>query len=149
MRILHISDFHLSNDDANIAKSQKIVDGLIEAVNTANEKSSIDLVIFSGDAINKGGEGFSSLEDGFLSFQTILIEPLMEALHLPLTNFIWCIGNHDIDRKLDSKYAEEGIAKELTSLQAIDDFCSDKNNLRDIKRIEPFKSYEKSFSNLL
>ena len=31
MRILHISDFHLSNDDVNIAKSQKIVDGLIEA----------------------------------------------------------------------------------------------------------------------
>lgn len=24
-------------------------------------------------------------------------------------------------------------------------FCSDKNNLRDIRRIEPFKSYEKSF----
>ena len=69
----------------------------------------------------------------------------METLHLPLTNFIWCIGNHDIDRKLDSKYAEAGIAGKLTSLQAIDDFCSDKNNLRDIRRIEPFKSYEKSF----
>lgn len=145
MRILHISDFHLSNDNANIAKSQKIVDGLIEAVKTANEKYPIDLVIFSGDAINKGGEGFASLNDGFLSFQTILIEPLMETLHLPLTNFIWCIGNHDIDRKLDSKYAEAGIAGKLTSLQAIDDFCSDKNNLRDIRRIEPFKSYEKSF----
>lgn len=98
MRILHISDFHLSNDDANIAKSQKIVDGLIEAVKTANEEYPIDLVIFSGDAINKGGEGFASLNDGFLSFQTILVEPLMESLHLPLTNFIWCIGNHDIDR---------------------------------------------------
>ena len=70
MRILHISDFHLSNDDANIAKSQKIVDGLIEAVKTANEEYPIDLVIFSGDAINKGGEGFASLNDGFLSFQT-------------------------------------------------------------------------------
>ena len=43
MRILHISDFHLSNDDANIAKSQKIVDGLIEAVKTANEEYPIDL----------------------------------------------------------------------------------------------------------
>jgi DNA repair exonuclease SbcCD nuclease subunit len=43
MRILHISDFHLSNDNANIAKSQKIVDGLIEAVKTANEKYPIDL----------------------------------------------------------------------------------------------------------
>lgn len=54
MRILHISDFHLSNDNANIAESQKIVDGLIEAVKTANEKYPIDLVIFSGET---GGTG--------------------------------------------------------------------------------------------
>lgn len=51
MRILHISDFHLSNDNDNIAKSQKIVNGLIEAIKTANKKYPIDLVIFSGDAI--------------------------------------------------------------------------------------------------
>lgn len=145
MRILHISDFHLSNDDASIAKSQKIVDGLLDTVKTVNEEQPIDLVVFSGDAINKGGDGFDSLEEGLLSFQTILIEPLMEVLHRPLTNFVWCIGNHDINRNLDSPNAELGIVSRLTNLQAVDDFCADKNNLRDIKRIEPFKIYEKSF----
>lgn len=57
MRILHISDFHLSNDNANIAKSQKIVDGLIEAVKTANEKYPIYLEIFSGE---RGGQVHTS-----------------------------------------------------------------------------------------
>ena len=145
MRILHISDFHLSNDYASIEKSQKIVNGLLEAVKTVKEAKAIDLVIFSGDAVNKGGEGFDSLEDGFLSFQTILIEPLMKVLDLSLANFIWCIGNHDIDRNLDSENAELGIVSKLTNLQAVDDFCANKKNLRDIKRIEPFKTYERSF----
>jgi predicted phosphodiesterase len=145
MRILHISDFHLSNDKSKIDKSQMVVNGLLKTVETANQEKSIDLVIFSGDAVNKGGEGFDSLEEGFLSFQTILIEPLMDVLQQPLTNFVWCIGNHDINRDLDSKYAELGIAEKLKNLQAVDDFCADKNNLRDIKRIEPFKVYEKSF----
>ena len=126
MRILHISDFHLSNDDANIAKSQKIVDGLLETVKTVNNEKSIDLVIFSGDAINKGGEGFETLEEGFLSFQTILVEPLMDVLKLPKTHFIWCIGNHDIDRNLDSENAELGIAGRLTDLHAVDAFCGNK-----------------------
>ncbi len=145
MRILHISDFHLSNDNAKMEKSQMIVNGLLETVKNVNQEKSIDLVVFSGDAVNKGGEGFDSLDDGFLSFQTILIEPLMDVLHKPLTNFVWCIGNHDINRNLDSKYAEFGIAEKLTNLQAIDDFCTDKNNLREIRRIEQFKDYEKSF----
>lgn len=148
MRILHISDFHLSNDDANIAKSQKIVDGLLETVKTVNNEKSIDLVIFSGDAINKGGEGFETLEEGFLSFQTILVEPLMDVLKLPKTHFIWCIGNHDIDRNLDSENAELGIAGRLTDLHAVDAFCGNKKNMRDLKRIEPFKNYEKSFYQL-
>lgn len=149
MRVLHISDFHLSNDNANIGKSQRIVYSLIEAVKKVNTEKTIDLVIFSGDAINKGGVGFDSLEDGFLSFQTILVEPLMDALHLPLNKFIWCIGNHDIDRKRDSEYAEEGMATKLTTLEDVDAFCENKSNLRDIRRIEPFKTFEKSFYNTL
>ena len=68
MRIIHISDFHLSNDKSKIDKSQMVVNGLLKTVETVNQEKSIDLVIFSGDAVNKGGEGFDSLEEGFLSF---------------------------------------------------------------------------------
>ena len=116
MKILHISDFHLSNDDVNIQKSQRIVNSLIEALDRVQQDNTIDLVIFSGDAINKGGAGFDSLEDAFLSFQTILIEPLMAKLNLSKDKFVWCIGNHDIDRNLDSKYLEAGINEKLKTL---------------------------------
>lgn len=86
IRILHLSDFHLSNDKANIDKSQKIVDGLFDAVKSIVMEHPIDLVIFSGDAINRGGKDFDSIDDAFLSFQTMLIEPLMDALHLSKIN---------------------------------------------------------------
>lgn len=145
MRILHISDFHLSNEMANIEKSQKIVDGLLDAIKNIITAHPIDLVIFSGDAINRGGKDFDSIEDAFLSFQTILVEPLMDALHLPKDRFIWCIGNHDIDRELDSENAELGIVERLKSAQDVDDFCSNPKNMRDIQRIAPFKKYEKEF----
>lgn len=145
IRILHLSDFHLSNDKANIEKSQKIVDGLLDAVKSIVIEHPIDLVIFSGDAINRGGKDFDSIEDAFLSFQTILIEPLMDALHLSMDKFVWCIGNHDIDRDLDSENAELGIVERLKTPQDVDDFCSNPKNLRDIQRIEPFKQYERGF----
>lgn len=145
IRILHISDFHLSNDNAHMAKSQAIVDGLLNSVETNVKDNPIDLVIFSGDAINRGGKGFDSIEDAFLSFQTMLIEPLMEKLHLSIDKFVWCIGNHDIDRELDSGNAEIGIYERLKSSHDIDEFCSEPKNMRDIRRIEPFKNYERSF----
>lgn len=145
IRILHISDFHLSNYNAHMAKSQAIVDGLLNSVETNVKDNPIDLVIFSGDAVNRGGKGFDSIEDAFLSFQTMLIEPLMEKLHLSIDKFVWCIGNHDIDRELDSGNAEIGIYERLKSSHDIDEFCSDPKNMRDIRRIEPFKNYERSF----
>lgn len=135
MRILHISDFHLSNDENSIAKSQKIVDALLESIDTVQKEHKIDLVVFSGDAIHKGGSDFDSLEEAFLSFQTILIEPLMEKIQLPLGNFIWCIGNHDIDRKQDSKFLEAGLADNLKTLQDVDLFFNS-NDWKDVKRIE-------------
>lgn len=145
IRILHLSDFHLSNDKANIDKSQKIVDGLFDAVKSIVIEHPIDLVIFSGDAINRGGKDFDSIDDAFLSFQTMLIEPLMDALHLSKNKFVWCIGNHDIDRDLDSENAELGIVERLKTPQDVDDFCSNPKNLRDIQRIMPFKQYERDF----
>lgn len=145
IRILHLSDFHLSNDKANIDKSQKIVDGLFDAVKSIVMEHPIDLVIFSGDAINRGGKDFDSIDDAFLSFQTMLIEPLMDALHLSKNKFVWCIGNHDIDRDLDSENAELGIVERLKTPQDVDDFCSNPKNLRDIQRIMPFKQYERDF----
>lgn len=144
MRILHISDFHLSNDDTNIPKSQRIVNSLIESLDSVEQDKKIDLVIFSGDAINKGGIGFDSLEEAFLSFQTILIEPLMAKLNLSMEKFVWCIGNHDIDRDLDSKYLEKGICEKLKTLHDVDDFFNN-NDGKDVKRIAPFKKYEKEF----
>lgn len=144
MRILHISDFHLSNNNTNIAKSQKIVDGIVESIDSVQKDRPVDLVIFSGDAVNKGGGDFDSLEEAFLSFQTILIDPLMEKLQLSRERFIWCIGNHDIDRNLDSKYLEEGIAGSLKTLQDVDDFFN-ADDCKAVRRIEPFKKYEREF----
>lgn len=53
MRILHLSDIH--SDKNNIERTKLLIQKLISALNEIHQESAIDLVIFSGDAINRGG----------------------------------------------------------------------------------------------
>ena len=46
MRILHISDFHLSNDKSKIDKSQMVVNGLLKTVETANQENQLTWLYF-------------------------------------------------------------------------------------------------------
>jgi hypothetical protein len=99
LRIIHFSDFHLSNfpHDINCAKTR--IHFLAESLASVQAKDgkSIDLIIFTGDLLDKGGSSFTSMKDGFITFEKIVIKPLVEKLGLDKNRFVFLPGNHDTE----------------------------------------------------
>ena len=98
MRIIHFSDFHLRADQQERAKS--IVKRLKEALRTINTERQIDLIIFSGDMIDKAGKDFSDpkMLCAFEMFKKMVIMPLTSEVRLAPNRFVFTLGNHEIDR---------------------------------------------------
>lgn len=59
-----------------------------------NKQKKIDLVVFGGDLIDRGGESFSSPTEGFKTFEEIVLLPIKSELGL--TNEHIVIGKHSI-----------------------------------------------------
>ena len=57
MRIIHFSDFHLRADSLDRAKS--IIERFKDALISINKERKIDLILFTGDMIDKAGNGFT------------------------------------------------------------------------------------------
>lgn len=146
MRILHLSDFHLSHDALEKEKAKMIVDKIIEAVLPYNKKKQIDFIFFSGDAVNQGGVSFNSLDAALGCFKDIFISPLLDALKLSSSHFLLCIGNHDVDRKADSEMTEVGISSTCKDEDAVNAVLSKPNWIEsNVKRILPFYNFERAF----
>lgn len=145
MRILHFSDFHLDKNPADIGKSQMLLKNMIESIKPYHQKRRIDLIIFTGDMINKGGCSFSDIKDGFQTFMYLIINPLLMALDLKKERFIFCPGNHDTDRTKDNKFAELGLTNQLNDAKSLEDFYDDPNSSDVMRRILDFKEFEKSY----
>lgn len=146
MRILHLSDFHISGNELELKKNLVISENLVTILTQINEEKNIDLIVFTGDAILKGGEGFRCIDEAFEAFEVYFVDPLLEALKLERSRFFFCPGNHDINRKLDSRMAEKGTSQSLISLEKINDFLEDEEeSTRNMQRIIPYKNFEESF----
>lgn len=111
MRIIHISDYHLDKKSAN--DSATIASMLSETLKSINNEKKIDLILYSGDMINTGGSSYDSIGTAFKGFELIFIDKILKTLNLPKNNFLFTIGNHDIDRNADSKYVEMGLSQTL------------------------------------
>ena len=104
MRILHFSDVHLSKDKK--AAVEMLRDRMIEKLISINSSASnkIELVIYTGDFLDKGGfdfdgNSFKNVQEGLMLFDELFITPLMDSLHLSKDRFIMTMGNHEIVRK--------------------------------------------------
>ena len=144
MRIVHLSDFHVNkNHLADI--NDFVIKALVEDLSNFNCTNKIDLIVISGDLIDKGGQSFKEDIDLALNcFSKNIIRSISHAIDLPYTNFFFCPGNHDIDRKADAEYVDKGLYETLTCVDAVNKFIEDEDN-NGIKKILPFKKFEKSF----
>ncbi|WP_282156340.1 metallophosphoesterase [Cytobacillus gottheilii] len=144
MRILHLSDFHIDFNNLEDLKNY-VINPLKRDLQKSNNEKKIDMVAFSGDLVDKGGLSFNhDIELAFLTFQEEVIEPLLNAIHLPLDRFFFVPGNHDIIRSADKEHTELGLLHLLKNSEKVNSFI-DSGEEDGIKRVLPFKSFERAY----
>lgn len=152
MRIIHLSDIHLSNENFQSFKSY-YRNSLIKELNKINSETKIDLIIISGDLVDKGGsslkkiEGYENVDNPYDIFEKEFINPICEKTNLQ-NKLIFIPGNHDIQQDRIDKVKEEGLKHLLENSQSANTICEEyKKNLDGInfERLENYLSFEKRY----
>ena len=143
VRIAHLSDFHTS-DEALFESEHLIVEPLIDDLKSFHDDQPIDLVVCSGDLVNRGGQGFDSTQEAFGAFSERVAVPLLEALSLSRSRFILVPGNHDVDYSRDSSISEKGIAEKLTSQDEIREYIESESQ-EGSERINSYHDFAVDF----
>lgn len=142
-RIIHFSDFHLSKRYESDAVD--LVESFIAALKTIKAERDIDFVIFTGDAVNRGGEGYADLNEALNRFKEMVMLPITSALGLPPERFILTLGNHDQNFNADDLTQEEDLDKQLQTEADIKKFVTEGNSEEHTKRMNIFKSFEHDY----
>lgn len=143
MRIIHLSDFHL--DNSKLTSFNNLIFHLGKCLKEIHEESPIDLILFTGDMVNKGGSSFDNINKAFEAFHAVFIDRLCKTLNLDGSRFIFTIGNHDVCRSADSKAVEIGLSQLLKEPQAVAEIIDQEDPDQMIKRVEGFKAFEKKY----
>lgn len=141
LKILHFSDFHL--DGNYIEDAKQMVDSVLNAIKESGQ--TIDLIVFTGDMLNKGGENFKDIETGFANFKEIVIEPMCQSLSLDLNRFIFVSGNHDLKREDDDDAIELFMETKTTSVEDVINTIKDSKTEIRTRRMDRFKKFEKEY----
>lgn len=148
IRIIHLSDLHYSEVDRKDFETY-VMKALLEDLNFIHSERPIDLIAISGDLINKGGLGSTTIMDAFTQFMEVVINPIKAELDLSNKNFIFCPGNHDMDQKSIDSMDETGIFTYLDNPDKIngyiDKYSDISTNHHGINRGVPYKKFENAF----
>ncbi|HEA19516.1 hypothetical protein LCGC14_0710570 [marine sediment metagenome] len=145
IRIIHLTDFHLNKKNLDDWKSY-IKKALIQKLSNIHDDGKITFIAFTGDLIDIGGKDFESAEMAFKFFKTEIITPILDALRLPIENFLIVPGNHDVVRDNDSIREELGNKAYFVNHQNISEFIKsaiEKEDFEGMKRMEPYKKFER------
>jgi TPR repeat protein/predicted MPP superfamily phosphohydrolase len=143
MVIVHLSDIHLNKENLNDF-NDFAMPALLDDLEKYNSKKKIDLILITGDLIDKGGKSFGEIENAFKAFEENVIKRIQNILKLSNDRFYFAPGNHDVYRDADSEITEEGLIRCLNNNEKLNKFITE-NNTEGIKRIFPYKEFEKSF----
>lgn len=142
IRILHLTDFHLNNSTLK-DWNDYYKEAFFEKIDYLQKDKSIDLVLFTGDLLDRAGKDFGSVTKGLNEFETQVINPILERLNIDISKFIICPGNHDIDRNADDKFYEAGLSSSLNSINEVNLFINNgDDNYSGIERIKEYKIFE-------
>jgi len=155
MRIVHFSDIHLAYGNYHYFNTVYLK-ALINDLKNQLHHGSIDLVIISGDLVDKGGFSLYDIKEykgreGEISpyqiFEELFIEPISVALSIPKNKFLFVPGNHDVDEsnillKAESDLINKIIEGKPTITEILE---ANEVNFEYSKRIECFKRYEEEY----
>ncbi|WP_343662843.1 metallophosphoesterase family protein [Chryseobacterium mucoviscidosis] len=155
MRIIHLSDIHLSKE--NIENFRLYYRGaLINELRHKNSEIDIDLIIISGDLVDKGGASlkmvtpYEDFENPFDIFEIEFIEPLCNEIGIKKEKVLFIPGNHDIEQNKIDEVKEAGIKALLKSPQDVDRLCGKYlKNFQGLnfERLDAFLEFEQRFHN--
>jgi predicted MPP superfamily phosphohydrolase len=114
VRILHISDLHISATAAEIQDQVMLVKAMLNDVATLNSEIKVDLAIVTGDLAFAGGE------KDYSAAETVLLDPLCERINLERSAVVLVPGNHDVNRNLIKRYEELGLKEALRDSEDVD-----------------------------
>lgn len=143
MRILHFSDIHIPTENS-IDFRQFISNPFIEDLKIQNEKAPFDLVVITGDIIDKGAMAFKDRRNCYNEFLKTIIDPICKELSFPQDRIFIVPGNHDIWQDIDSLILETGLQKVLNNTQAVNKYI-DEDNFEGVNRIDNYKKFEHNF----
>jgi possible phosphohydrolase len=141
MRILHLSDIH--SDKNNIEGTKLLIKKLTSALDKIQKESPVDLVVFSGDAINRGGISCDNVSSAFKIFEIHVVTPILDTLSLDKSRIIIGIGNHDIERNAIDEFTEEGLTSKLKNEEDVSNVILSKPQMAN--RCKAFKNFESNF----
>jgi len=145
IRIIHLSDFHLNEQNLRDWNNYVKV-ALISKLKELQKEKKIDLVLCTGDNIDKGGKDFKSAKTALNLFKTEILSPVVNEFQLNLNQFLIIPGNHDIERNKDREITEKGLIEHLKTHENISNFilnALEKNDFYGIERIRAFNEFEK------
>ncbi|WP_333620968.1 metallophosphoesterase [Sphingobacterium multivorum] len=152
MRILHFSDIHLSDENFEIYDFT-FRDKLLKILWEEHQKKNIDIVVITGDLVDRGGHSLKNLDeydgysDPYAFFEEHFIRPIMDRLKLESRNFLFIAGNHDVDEN-EILFVDEKFLKKHEAAGEINKLLKDtrdKSHLQYSHRIKKFKDFEEKF----
>lgn len=145
MRILHLSDIHLS--EQKLMSNKFLLDAFFEDLKFHNAIKKIDCVVISGDLVDKGGDIPFKGKDCYSNFETIIIEPIADILKIDKNKFFFIPGNHDIEEKyIDANY-DDGFLKNTNTIEKVNSHIKDNRKAfrNGMRRVKKYKDFEKKY----
>lgn len=151
MRILHLSDIHLSNHSAKA--TSRMIKNLAQLLHTECKVIPIDFIVISGDMIDKGGITYGNTATALKVFDEIVLKPLLKAAKIDKSKVVICPGNHEVEgAKIDSeseeKFSLNSSRLDSTVIGSIyyNEFSCNTEYGRKLKaRVEAYEQYRDTF----
>lgn len=143
MRIIHLSDIHLSA--SNIEDfTNSLRKALIHNLIVQNSEKRIKLLVITGDLLDKGGSSLSKTpmyasQQPYEIFNNEFITPISESLGLNKQHFLFVPGNHDVDESLTTPEEEEYLHSHINDDTVITYLNENLGSFKNSGRIKRFK----------
>lgn len=151
MRLVHLSDIHLSKDNYNEFKNNYI-DALLKDLAVYNNSITIDLIVITGDLVDKGGHSlfeileFKDYKSPYDIFEEVFINPISKLLGIDKHKFLFIPGNHDIDEKGILLFDEKELLEDINH-HNINKYLLENKTFKHSNRIRKFKEFEENYHN--
>jgi predicted MPP superfamily phosphohydrolase len=141
LRIVHLSDTHF--DPKKISSFQNnIVEPLIRDLKMHHQETPIDLICFTGDLVDKGGNGEIKL--ALENFKECFIKRIANELQLPIERFPIIPGNHEVEKSKVHNILDKTLVDILKDDLSIDETMINPTEL-NLERLEGYFSFQKEY----